>query len=96
MRSVRMYSKPRCILCAQVLKILSSEGIRVSSTEVRDPMERTRLLEHFGVATFPVVLVGDRVIGGFSHVVHLLADGRLDRALALDALDSRAASEKGE
>ncbi len=48
----------------------------------KDPDGRVALASKTGMMTFPQVLVGDRVIGGFAELKAAAESGRLDELLA--------------
>jgi hypothetical protein len=44
---------------------------------VVDPAQQTELMRGIGVSSFPAIFLGSRYIGGFTHIVHLITQGRL-------------------
>ena len=48
----------------------------------KDPAGRMELVEKTGMISFPQVLVGDRLIGGFAELQAAAHSGRLDELLA--------------
>lgn len=74
---VVLYARPGCILCAQVKKQLDAAGVRFDEVIVGDQSAQAQLLERSGSVGFPALFVDGRYVGGFSHVVYLLTEGRL-------------------
>jgi glutaredoxin 3 len=48
----------------------------------KDPAGRMELARRTGMMSFPQVLVGDRLLGGFAELQTAAEDGRLDELLA--------------
>lgn len=51
---------------------------------VSDRDEQDRICRQHGALSFPVVVVDDVYAGGFTHVVHLHAQGKLPTIAGLD------------
>lgn len=79
--AVVVYRRPGCMFCSQVEELLRDNGIPFSSVDVEDRSEQERLCVHYDALAFPLVLADDRYIGGFTHVIQLHSDGRLQAAL---------------
>ncbi len=76
-RELTLYSRPGCILCAQVRNQLESERLTFREVVVKDQDDQIELLRRAGAAGFPALFWGDRYVGGFTHVIYLLTQGRL-------------------
>ena len=76
-KELTLYTRPGCILCAQVRSQLLSERLAFREVEVNDQSEQVELLRQAGAAGFPALFWGDRYVGGFAHVIYLLTQGRL-------------------
>jgi glutaredoxin len=74
-----MFTRPGCILCAQVREHLRTAKLPFREIEVTEKDSQNELLRKAQAAGFPAIFLGDRYIGGFSHVVYLMAGGRLKR-----------------
>jgi glutaredoxin len=72
-----LFTRPGCILCAQVRAQLKVAKLPFQEVEVIEPNDQTQLLRRAGAVSFPALFLGDRYVGGFSHVVYLLMQGRL-------------------
>jgi glutaredoxin 3 len=46
-----------------------------------DPLMKKRVMEEMGWKTVPIILVGDRLIGGFRELSALVKEGRLEELL---------------
>jgi len=83
MSDVTVYTTEPCSFCARVKGLLSSQGIEFSEVNLsKDAEGRMELVKLTGMMSFPQVVVGKRLIGGFSEVQAAVQDGRLDEILA--------------
>ena len=83
MASVTLYSTDRCPFCIQAKKLLDKRGIAYEEINLaRDPDGRTELVEKTGMMTFPQVLVGEELIGGFTETQEADRSGRLQELIA--------------
>jgi glutaredoxin 3 len=83
MSSVTIYTTDPCSFCARVKGILSSRGVEFSEVNLsKDPAGRLELVQRTGMMSFPQVVVGDRLVGGFSELQAAVEDGRLEELLA--------------
>jgi glutaredoxin len=76
-KQLTLFTRPGCILCAQVRSQLQSERLPFREVEVNDQSEQVDILRRAGAAGFPALFWGDRYVGGFTHVIYLLTQGRL-------------------
>jgi glutaredoxin 3 len=77
-----VYTRPMCILCAQVKEQLTKAGLAYKIVDVVDLAEQERLVGKFGARSFPLLVVRGKYLGGYTHLVHLLTTGRLAALLA--------------
>lgn len=86
MPQVTVYRRPGCMFCEQVEEILTENDIPYRSLEISERDEQERLSRQHGALSFPLVLVDDAYIGGFTHIVQLHSEGRLRAAVLKEAL----------
>jgi glutaredoxin 3 len=80
---ITVYTTEPCSFCARVKGLLSAKGLEFSEVNLsKDPAGRVKLASRTGMMTFPQVLVGDQLLGGFAETVSALQSGRLDEMLA--------------
>jgi glutaredoxin 3 len=80
---ITIYTTEPCSFCARVKGLLSAKGLEFSEVNLsKDPAGRVELASRTGMMTFPQVLVGDRLLGGFAETLSALQDGRLEELLA--------------
>lgn len=84
MGEVTVYSTDPCGYCTRTKALLKARGIEFTEVNLsRDPGGRVQLAGKTGMMTFPQVLVGDRLIGGFDEVRAAVENGRLEELLAV-------------
>jgi glutaredoxin 3 len=83
MGRITVYTTEPCSFCTRVKGILSAHGAEFSEVNLsKDPIGRAELAQKTGMLSFPQVLVGDEVIGGFAELHAAAESGRLDELLA--------------
>jgi glutaredoxin 3 len=83
MSDVTVYTTDRCSFCERVKALLSARGVEFSEINLaRDPDGRVELSRRTGMMSFPQVLVGEQLIGGFAEVKAAADSGHLDKLLA--------------
>ena len=83
---VILYTTEPCGFCRQAKALLDSRGVEyVEVSLTKDPDGRARLVQRTGQMTFPQVIAGERVIGGFRELLEADRDGSLSEILSLAA-----------
>jgi len=83
MSKVTVYTTDPCSFCARVKGLLSAHGVDFEEVNLaKDADGRVELVKLTGMMSFPQVVAGRRLIGGFSEVQRAVEDGRLDELLA--------------
>jgi glutaredoxin 3 len=83
MSQVTVYSTEPCSFCTRVKGLLTARGVDFIEVNLaKDPAGRVELVSKTGMMSFPQVLVGDRLVGGFAELQAAAEDGRLDQLLA--------------
>lgn len=83
MSEVTVYTTDPCSYCARAKGLLKARGIEFSEVNLaRDPEGRVELARRTGMMTFPQVIVGGELVGGFTEVQAAVESGRLDELLA--------------
>ena len=81
---VRVYTTEPCGFCRQAKALLESRGVGYQEISLtKDPVGRADLVARTGQMTFPQILVGERVLGGFRELLEADRDGTLDDLIAL-------------
>jgi len=83
MSKVTVYTTDPCSFCVRVKALLKSRGVEFDEVNLaKDPAGRVELSRRTGMMSFPQVLVGERVVGGYSDVQKAADNGELDELLA--------------
>jgi glutaredoxin 3 len=83
MSQVTVYSTEPCSFCSRVKGLLQSRGVPFTEVNLsKDPAGRMELVNKTGMMSFPQVLIGDRLVGGFAELQAAAQDGRLEQLLA--------------
>jgi glutaredoxin 3 len=83
MRQITVYTTDRCSFCGRVKQLLSARGVEFAEINLsKDPIGRAELVKLTGMMSFPQVLVGGELLGGFAEVHEAAESGRLDELLA--------------
>jgi glutaredoxin 3 len=78
MRTITVYSTDACSFCTRAKALLEARGLPYEEINLeRDPDGRAQLAARTGMLSFPQVLVGDELIGGFADLVAADRSGRL-------------------
>ena len=82
-RQITVYTTDPCSFCARVKGVLSARGLEFAEVDLsKDPAGRVELARRTGMMSFPQVLVGEELLGGFAETLTALQSGRLDELLA--------------
>lgn len=81
--TIIVYTTEPCSFCARVKGLLSSRGLRFEEVNLaKDPTGRVELARRTGMMTFPQVLVGEQLLGGYSETLSAAESGRLEELVA--------------
>lgn len=81
-QTVTVYTTNACPFCIQAKRLLDKRGIAYDEINLaRDPDGRAQLVEKTGMYTFPQVLVGEQLIGGYQETAAADKSGRLSELL---------------
>ncbi len=83
MAEITVYTTEPCSFCSRVKQLLTTRGYEYAEINLsRDPEGRAALAELTGMLSFPQVLVGNELVGGFDHTLAADRDGRLATLVA--------------
>jgi glutaredoxin 3 len=75
---ITVYTTEPCSFCVRLKGLLGARGLAYEEVNLsRDPDGRAELVRRTGMVTFPQVLVGDRVVGGFAETLSAMESGSL-------------------
>ncbi|HEY2768025.1 MAG TPA: glutaredoxin domain-containing protein [Solirubrobacteraceae bacterium] len=82
MSKVTVYTTDPCSFCVRLKGLLGTRGLAYEEINLsRDPVGRAELVSKTGMMTFPQVLVGDRVVGGYAETLSAMESGALQELL---------------
>jgi glutaredoxin 3 len=80
--NVTVYTTDPCSFCARVKQLLTTRGIEYEEINLaKDPDGRAELLQRTGMMSFPQVLIGGELVGGFQETVRADRTGQLRELL---------------
>ena len=83
MAQITVYTTEPCSFCARVKQLLAQRGVAYEEINLsKDPVGRAELVERTGMLSFPQVVIGDEVLGGFRETLEADRSGRLRELLA--------------
>ncbi len=83
MSKIIVYSTDPCSFCARAKELLQKRGIAYEEINLaKDPAGREHLLSRTGMLSFPQIIVGEDVLGGFRELVMADQSGRLEELAA--------------
>jgi glutaredoxin 3 len=83
MAQITVYTTEPCSFCVRVKQLLAARGVEYDEVNLsKDPEGRAQLVERTGMLSFPQVVIGDEVIGGFREMFEADRSGRLRELLA--------------
>ena len=83
MSNVTVYTTDPCSFCTRVKALLKAREVEFTEINLaKDPTGRAELARRTGMMSFPQVLAGERLIGGYSEVQRAFENGQLDELLA--------------
>jgi glutaredoxin 3 len=78
MAAVTVYTTDPCSFCARAKQLLSARGIEFDEINLaKDPVGRAELLQKTGMMSFPQVVIGGELVGGFQETLAADRSGRL-------------------
>jgi glutaredoxin 3 len=80
---VTVYTTEPCSFCTRVKSLLKAHGADFAEVNLsKDAAGRIELVQRTGMMSFPQVLVGDRLLGGFAELQAAADTGELEELLA--------------
>ena len=77
-KQVILYTTHYCPHCTRAKALLKRKGIRFQEIDVtEDPQKREEVEQRYGWMTVPIIVIGDRCIGGAQELYELERKGEL-------------------
>jgi glutaredoxin 3 len=78
MAKITVYSTDPCSFCERAKQLLKVRELEFNEVNLaKDPAGRAQLVEETGMLSFPQIIVGDVLVGGFQQLVQADQSGRL-------------------
>jgi len=83
MNKITLYTSEPCGYCRQAKALLAKRGLEYDEINLAMNADgRTELALRTGMMTFPQVIIGDELVGGFTELLQADRSGRLTELLA--------------
>ena len=83
---VVLYSKDPCPFCVRAKRLLTEKGIAFEEIDLTDkPDEIEAIKQKTGWRTVPIIIINDKLIGGYDDLKALDNDGKLDAMLGIQS-----------
>jgi glutaredoxin 3 len=70
MTKITVYSTEPCSFCVRAKSLLDSRGLDYEEINLaKDAVGRTELVQRTGMMSFPQIIIGDEIVGGFAELV---------------------------
>ena len=77
-----IYTTTYCPYCYAAKSLLDSKGVKYREIDVtKDPAMKRQVMEEMGWRTVPIILINDRLVGGFDDLRTLEREKKLDEML---------------
>jgi glutaredoxin 3 len=78
MANITVYSTEPCSFCVRAKQLLDLRNLEFDEINLaKDPAGRAQLVEETGMLSFPQIIVGGVLVGGFQQLVEADRSGRL-------------------
>jgi glutaredoxin 3 len=83
MNKITVYTTEPCGFCRQAKALLNKRGLEFDEINLAmDAEGRAELASRTGMMTFPQVIIGDELVGGFDQLLSADRSGRLSELVA--------------
>jgi glutaredoxin 3 len=83
MNKITMYTTEPCAYCRQAKALLAKRGLSYDEINLAmDAEGRAELAARTGMMTFPQVIIGEALVGGFTELAAADRSGHLEQLLA--------------
>jgi glutaredoxin 3 len=82
MNKITVYTTEPCGYCRQAKALLDKRGLQFDEVNLaKDAAGRAELAVRTGMMTFPQVVIGNQIVGGFTELLSADRSGRLAQLL---------------
>jgi glutaredoxin 3 len=80
--NVVIYTTTYCPYCRAAKAFLDGKGVKYKEIDVtKDPAKKRGVMEEIGWKTVPIILINEKLIGGYDQLRGLEREGKLDEVL---------------
>jgi glutaredoxin 3 len=80
--NVVIYTTTYCYYCRAAKTLLDSKGVEYEEIDLtKDTTAKRKIMEEMGWRTVPIILVNEKLIGGYDQLRGLEREGKLDEIL---------------
>ena len=82
MAKIQLYKKNPCPYCDRAINLLNSKDVPFEIIDLTDDMDQLmKIKNQWGWKTVPVIIINDKLIGGYTDLKDLDESGELDKIL---------------
>ncbi|HLE24138.1 MAG TPA: glutaredoxin domain-containing protein [Thermodesulfobacteriota bacterium] len=79
MSTVVIYTTTYCPYCRAAKRLLESKGVNYEEFDLTENEEiKTKVMEELGWQSVPIILINEKLIGGYDQLRELEREGKLD------------------
>lgn len=84
MAKIQLYKKNPCPYCDRAINLLNSKEVPFEIIDLTDDMDQLmKIKNQWGWKTVPVIIINDKLIGGYTDLKDLDESGELDKILTV-------------
>jgi glutaredoxin 3 len=77
-----IYTTTNCPYCRAAKRLLDSKAVKYKEINVTEDQEgKSRVMQELGWKTVPIILINQKLIGGYEELRELEREGKLDEML---------------
>ncbi len=82
MANIKLYKKNPCPYCDRAINLLNSKEVPFEIIDLTDNMDQLMEIKNkWGWKTVPVIIINDKLVGGYTDLKALDESGELDKML---------------
>ncbi|MCI0453697.1 MAG: glutaredoxin 3 [Candidatus Dadabacteria bacterium] len=82
MSNVVIYTTAYCPYCRAAKRLLDSKGVKYKEVDITEDLEvKSKVMDELGWKTVPIILINEKLIGGYDQLRELEREGKLDEML---------------
>jgi glutaredoxin 3 len=82
LNNVVIYTTTYCPYCRAAKALLDGRGVKYEEIDLTtDPTAKGKIMEKMGWRTVPIILINEKLIGGYDQLRGLEREGKLDEIL---------------